>query len=72
MKNVWPGFAAEALPEIADVALVMTLVEPILEHFQNLLYRNEAHVRFLLMWLAFQIQRGGAKTEVALILYGDQ
>eukprot|EP00961_Rhodomonas_salina_P108717 1463551-Rhodomonas_salina.1 len=24
------------------------------------------------MWLAFQIQRGGAKTGVALILYGDQ
>jgi len=71
-KNIWPGFRAERLAAVEAREEVEALSAPIVEHLRGLLYGVEAHVQFVLQWLAFQVQRPGDKTQVALIFYGDQ
>ena len=54
----WPGLRAERLPPVPEdevAALVVALVQPILEHLRDVVTGPE-HLDFLLAWLAQQVQ----------------
>ena len=69
--NSWPDFRAEKLPEIHDDQ-VAKLIKPVLEHFGIVVCANEEEVQYLLAWLAQQVQDPANKSQVGIILLGDQ
>jgi hypothetical protein len=69
--NSWPGFRAEKLPAVPDDQ-VDKLVELVLQHFRLVVCRTEEELQFVLAWLAQQIQDPANKSEVGIILIGDQ
>jgi hypothetical protein len=69
--NTWQGFKAETLPAVPDDQ-VNKLIEPILEHFRNVICATEEEVQFCLAWMAQQVQKPAEKSGVGIILSGPQ
>ncbi|GMO20432.1 MAG: hypothetical protein Ta2E_11650 [Mycoplasmoidaceae bacterium] len=50
-----------------------TLVNPFLEHVRHVICSyNISLIKFVISWISFLIQKPGSKTEIALILIGEQ
>jgi hypothetical protein len=69
--NSWPGFRAEKLPAIPDDQ-VAELIKPVLEHFRIVVCANEEEVQYLIAWFAQQVQDPAHKSQVGILLLGDQ
>ena len=71
--NVWPGFVASAIPEIADSDTVRDLVKPIVSHICDIIVNGvEDHAEWLIDWMANIVQRPEQKTQVPIVISGKQ
>jgi hypothetical protein len=69
--NSWSGFRAAKLPAIPDDQ-VAELIKPVLEHFRNVVCANDEEVKYFIAWFAQQVQDPANKSEVGILLLGDQ
>ena len=70
--NMWPGFAAEKLPAVAD-ELVAALIQPFVDHVTEILAAGVAeHASYILDWMALLVQRPERRTQTLLLFYGQQ
>jgi hypothetical protein len=71
--NVWPGFSASTIPDIADVDAVQDLVRPIVSHICDIITSGvKDHAEWLLDWMANIVQRPEQKTQVPVVISGKQ
>ena len=70
--NMWKGFKAETLPPV-DPALVPDLISDITKHFSDVItLGNEEHTKWIHYYNANIVQRPWMKSQVALLLFGEQ
>jgi hypothetical protein len=70
--NLWRPYVAESIPPVPDGS-VDELIKPIVKHIDDViaLHRPE-HTQWILDWWANIIQRPKKKTQVSILLYGEE
>ena len=70
--NTFTGFRAAKLRAVSD-ALEAELVQPFCDHLRNVIVGGvDAHAEYLLDYMAALVQRPHLKTQVMILIYGEQ
>ena len=71
--NEWEPFTASGLPPVVDPAEVAADVAPLLKHIREVMMNGvEAHLQWFLRWWAAILQNPTKRTEVCIIVRGEQ